>query len=147
MHFPKIMGIASGLALSSTLAFAWSIDGVVKSKNSGRLLSGVKVNTFNFGGYETTSGEDGTFRLSSDDNTAIASMKVANMAIHMEGNMLTIYNVDANTLKVSVIDALGKVLKKNNFSNVQGIVSLDLGKLARGTKFIRINSDYSNSSG
>ena len=145
MHFPKIMGIASGLALSSTLAFAWSIDGVVKSKNSGRLLSGVKVNTFNFGGYETTSGADGTFRLSSDDNTAIASMKVANMAIHMEGNMLTIYNVDANTLKVSVIDALGKVLKKNNFSHVQGIVSLDLGKLARGTKFIRINSDYSNS--
>jgi polyhydroxybutyrate depolymerase len=145
MHFPKIMGIASGLALSSTLAFAWSIDGVVKSKNSGRLLSGVKVNTFNIGGYETTTGEDGTFSLSSDGNTAIASMKVANIAIHMEGNMLTIYNVDANTLKVSVIDALGKVLKKNNFSHVQGIVSLDLGKLARGTKFIRINSDYSNS--
>jgi polyhydroxybutyrate depolymerase len=126
------------------MAFAWSIDGVVKSKNSGRLLSGVKVNTFNIGGFETTTGDDGTFTLSSG-TVAIASVKAANMAIHMEGNMLTIYNVDANDLKVSVIDALGKVLVKNNLGHVQGIVSLDLGKLAKGAKFIRINSDYSNS--
>ena len=48
MHFPKLLGIASGLALSSSMAFAWSIDGVVKSKVSGRLLAGVKINTFNF---------------------------------------------------------------------------------------------------
>jgi len=144
MSFPKLLGIASGIALSSTMAFAWSIDGVVKSKNSGRLLSGVKVNTFNIGGFETTTGDDGTFTLSSG-TVAIASVKAANMAIHMEGNMLTIYNVDANDLKVSVIDALGKVLVKNNLGHVQGIVSLDLGKLAKGAKFIRINSDYSNS--
>ena len=126
------------------MAFAWSIDGVVKSKNSGRLLSGVKVNTFNIGGFETTTGDDGTFTLSSG-TVAIASVKAANMAIHMEGNMLTIYNVDANDLKVSVIDALGKVLVKNNLGHVQGIASLDLGKFAKGAKFIRINSDYSNS--
>lgn len=109
MHFPKLLGIASGLALSSSLAFAWSIDGVVKSKVSGRLLSGVKINTFNFGGYETTSAEDGTFSLSGGTD-ALPTSKVANMAIHMEGGMLTIYNADANNLKVSVIDALGKVL-------------------------------------
>lgn len=140
MHFPKLLGIASGLALSSSLAFAWSIDGVVKSKVSGRLLSGVKINTFNFGGYETTSGADGTFSLSGGTD-ALPGMKVANMAIHMEGNTLTIYNADANNLKVSVIDALGKVLAQNNLGHVQGIVSLDLGKLARGAKFIRINAD------
>lgn len=140
MHFPKLFGIASGLALSSGLAFAWSIDGVVKSKISGRLLSGVKINTFNFGGYETTSGADGTFSLS-DGTDALPGMKIANMAIHMEGSMLTIYNADANNLKVSVIDALGKVLAQNNLGHVQGIVTLDLGKLARGTRFIRINAD------
>lgn len=140
MHFPKLLGIASGLALSSSLAFAWSIDGVVKSKVSGRLLSGVKISTFNFGGYETTSGADGTFSLSGGTD-ALPGMKVANMAIHMEGNMLTIYNADANNLKVSVIDALGKVLAQNNLGHVQGIVSLDLGKFARGAKFIRINAD------
>ncbi len=140
MHFPKLLGIASGLALSSSLAFAWSIDGVVKSKVSGRLLSGVKISTFNIAGYETTSGTDGTFSLNGGTD-ALPGMKVANMAVHMEGNTLTIYNADANNLKVSVIDALGKVLAQNNLGHVQGIVSLDLGKLARGAKFIRINAD------
>lgn len=139
---------ASSIALLGALssqAFAWSIDGVVKSKVSGRLLGGVKISTFNFGGYETTSAEDGTFRLSGDGTTAIASTKASNVALHMEGNMLTIYNADARSLSVSVINSLGKVLKKNNIENVQGIVSLDLGKLARGAKFIRVSADNRNS--
>ena len=140
MHFPKLMGIASGLALSSTMAFAWSIDGVIKSKISGRLLGGVKVSTFNIAGYETTSADDGTFSLSGGTD-ALPTSKVANMAIHMEGGMLTIYNADANNLKVSVIDALGKVLAQSNPGHVQGIVTLNFGKLARGAKFIRVNAD------
>ena len=144
MHFPKLLGIASGLALSSTMAFAWSIDGVVKSKVSGRLLSGVKISTFNFGGYETVSAEDGTFSLSGGSD-AIAAVKAANMSIHMEGSSLTIYNVYANSLKVSVINTLGKVLKETSLEHVQGIVTLDMGKLAQGAKFIRINSDRNNS--
>ena len=134
------------LGLLSSQALAWSIDGVVKSKISGRTLAGVKVNTFNFGGYETTSAEDGTFHLSSDGNTGIiANAHTANIALHMEGNMLTIYNADARSLSVSVINSLGKVLKKNSIENVQGIVSLDLGKLAKGAKFIRVNADNRNS--
>lgn len=144
MHFPKLLGIASGLALSSTMAFAWSIDGVVKSKVSGRLLSGVKISTFNFGGYETVSAEDGTFSLSGGSD-AIAAVKAANMSIHMEGSSLTIYNVYANSLKVSVINTLGKVLKETSLEHVQGIVTLDIGKLAQGAKFIRVNSDRNNS--
>ena len=144
MHFPKLLGIASGLALSSSLAFAWSIDGVVKSKVSGRSLAGVKISTFNFGGYETVSAEDGTFSLSGENN-AIAAVKAANMSIHMDGTTLTLYNVYANNLKVSVISALGKVLKESNLQSVQGIVTLDMGKFARGTKFIRISADSQNS--
>ena len=144
MHFPKLLGIASGLALSSTVAFAWSIDGVVKSKVSGRLLSGVKINTFNFGGFETTSAEDGTFHLSGGSD-AIAAVKNANMSIHMEGSSLTLYNVYANSLKVSVINTLGKVLKETSLEHVQGIVTLDMGKLAQGAKFIRVSSDRNNS--
>lgn len=144
MHFPKLLGIASGLALSSTMAFAWSIDGVVKSKVSGRLLSGVKISTFNFGGFETTSAEDGTFHLSGGSD-AIAAVKTANMSIHMEGSSLTLYNVYANSLKVSVINTLGKVLKETSLEHVQGIVTLDMGKLAQGAKFIRVSSDRNNS--
>ena len=144
MKFPHIMGIASAIAMSSSLAFAWSIDGVVKSKVSGRSLAGVKISTFNFGGYETVSAEDGTFSLSGENN-AIAAVKAANMSIHMEGTTLTLYNVYANNLKVSVISALGKVLKESNLQSVQGIVTLDMGKFARGTKFIRISADSQNS--
>ncbi|WP_405340813.1 prolyl oligopeptidase family serine peptidase [Fibrobacter sp.] len=133
------------LGALSSQAFAWSIDGVVKSKISGRTLSGVTINTFNFGGFETTSAADGTFHLSSDGTTAIASPKASNVALHMEGNTLTIYNADARSLSVSVINSLGKVLKKNSIENVQGIVSLDLGKLAKGAKFIRVSADNRNS--
>lgn len=147
MRNPQIANIASIalLGLLSSQAFAWSIDGVVKSKISGRLLGGVKISTFNFGGYETTSAEDGTFRLSGDGTTALMGVKASNIALHMEGNTLTIYNADARSLSVSVINSLGKVLKKNNIENVQGIVSLDLGKLAQGAKFIRVSADNRNS--
>ena len=49
MRNPQIANIASIalLGLLSSQAFAWSIDGVVKSKISGRLLGGVKISTFN----------------------------------------------------------------------------------------------------
>ena len=72
-------------------------------------------------------------------------VKAANMSIHMDGTTLTLYNVYANNLKVSVISALGKVLKESNLQSVQGIVTLDMGKFARGTKFIRISADSQNS--
>lgn len=141
MKFPKLMGIASGIALSSSMAFAWSISGVVQTQ-MGQPLPGVKITSFNFAGVEATTSDGGTFTISGGEGSdAIPGAKVANMAIHMDGNTLTIYNADANSLKVSVIDALGKVLVQNNLGHVQGIVSLDLGKLARGAKFVRINAD------
>ena len=148
MRSPRLFSITSSAILLSALcssAFAWSINGVVKSKISGRLLGGVKISTFNIGGYETVSAEDGTFSLSGEGTDALADIRASKMAIHMEGNMLTIYNADAQILNVSIIDAMGKVLKQNNVGQVQGIVSLDLGKLARGTKFVRINADRNNS--
>ena len=144
MKSTKMLSIASSAVLFSALfsqAFAWSIDGVVKSKISGRLLPGVKISTFNIAGYETTSAEDGTFSLSGDGTAALASIKNDNMAIHLEGNMLTIYNADARSLRVSVINPLGKVLKENELGQVQGIVTLNLGNLAQGAKFIRLNAD------
>ena len=143
MKFPKLMGIASGIALSSTMALAWSISGVVTT-TQGQPLGGVEINSFNYAGVSAASADDGTFTISNDGQSAIASKKASNLAIHMEGNMLIIYNVDGD-LKVSVINALGKVLKESSIDHLQGIVSLDLGNLAKGAKFIRINSDHSNS--
>ena len=143
MHFPKLMGIASGIALSSSLAFGWSISGVVSS-DQGQPLGGVSINSFNYAGISATTTDDGKFTISNEGQSAIFGAKIANMAFHMDGNTLTIYNADANSLKVSVIDALGKVLKQSNLGHVQGIVSLDLGKLAKGAKFIRVSADSQN---
>ena len=144
MNFPRIMGIASGIALSSTMAFAWSVSGVVQS-NMGQPLPGVEINAFNYAGITATTTDGGTFTIGNDGPIAIAAVKASNMAIHMEGNTLTIYNADARDLKVSVISALGKVLKESSVSHVQGIVSLDMGNLAKGAKFIRVSADSQNS--
>ena len=143
MTFSKIMGIASAIAMSSSLAFAWSISGVVTTQQ-GQPLGGVAINSFNYAGVTASTADDGKFTIS-DDNSSLFGTKTASMSIHMDGNMLTIYNVDARDLKVSIINALGKVLKERNLENIQGIVSLNMGDLAKGAKFIHINSDRSNS--
>lgn len=143
MTFSKIMGIASAIAMSSSLAFAWSISGVVTTQQ-GQPLGGVAINSFNYAGISASTAEDGKFTIS-DDNSSLFGTKAASMSLHMDGNMLTIYNVDARDLKVSIINALGKVLKERSLENVQGIVSLNMGDLAKGAKFIHINSDRNSS--
>lgn len=130
--------------MSSSMAFAWSISGVVKS-GSGRALADVKINSFNYSGIEATTDATGAFSISGEGSDAIFGARMANMSVHMDGNVLNIDNINAGTLKISVIDALGKVLKQNNLVQIYGFVSIDLGKLAKGAKFIRITADRQNS--
>ena len=143
MNLPKLMGIASGIALSSSLAFGWSISGVVSS-DQGQPLGGVNIISFNYAGVSAVSNADGTFAIS-DDPTAIFGTKAANMSLHMDGNTLSIENIRANSLKISVINALGKVIKQRDLVQIYGSVSMDLGKLAKGAKFIRVTADSQSS--
>lgn len=146
MSFPKLLGIASGVALSSTLAFAWSISGIVMS-NQGQPLPGVSVDGFNIAAQHTTSDENGVFSLSGGDGTAIqhgaASLP---MTAQFSKGMLTLENANASTLRVSMINALGKVIFHQTLQNAFGNVSIDMTKYtAQGAKFIRINADGLNS--
>lgn len=145
MQFPKLLGIASGIALSSSLAFGWSISGVVKN-TTGEPLQGVTVDGFNIASIHTVSGEGGVFSLSSDGTSALNGAASLQMSAQFFQGTLTLSNVNAGILKVSMIDAMGKILCQRTFQNAYGNITMDMSKYtAQGAKFIRINTDGRNS--
>ena len=133
-----------GLSLSVP-SFGWSISGHVKS-NTGIPLSGVQIGTYDNSGLTGTTDESGAFSF--DENSmALFDQEHAAVSVSFNKDILSIENVNANLLKVSMIDALGKVLYQRTFRQVFGFVSFDLSKYsARGAKFVRINVDGVNSS-
>ena len=140
MTMSKFMAFTGTVALMSSLSFAWDISGVVKAK-SGTPLSGVKVTSFNYAGFESVSAEDGSFRITNDPNS-LHEVAAAKASIGFNHNVITISNVKAQTITVSVMDALGKVAFSKTEHNVNGEISIDLNKTtAKGAKFLRINAD------
>ena len=136
----KSMAFAGTVAALSSLSFAWSVSGVVQTDN-GQPLAGVLVNSFNYGGFETTSGADGAFSIS-NDRVSLQGIKSVQAHVGFNHNVITISGIKAQTLTVSVMDALGKVAFSKTLHNVFGIVSFDLNKTnARGAKYLRINAD------
>ena len=145
MNFPKLMGIASVIAMSSTMAFAWSISGKVQSAGSGRALAGVAINSFNYASVSGITAEDGTFSLSSEGNDAIVGLNGARMSASIRGGILSLDNVSARLLKISAINALGKVTYQRAFYEINGSVSIDLAKAAgHSASFVRISADGAN---
>ena len=137
----KSMAFAGTVAALSSLSFAWSIDGTITSEGSGRALSGVKITSFNYAGIESTSGADGTFTIS-NENVGLHSAMVAKAFIGFSNNIITISGVKAQTITVSVMDALGKVCASKTEHNIDGFMQVDLNKtMAKGAKFLRINAD------
>jgi polyhydroxybutyrate depolymerase len=136
-----IASSAALLGLLSSQALAWSISGTVM--NSDGALAGVKVNTFNIGGYETTSNEAGQFSLSSDNPSGLFGVQSAtSMTASLSNGIFSLSNVNAHQLKISVIDALGKVTYQRSFYEMFGTVSIDLSKVAgHGAKFVRVAKD------
>ena len=140
----KSMAFAGSIAAMSTLSFAWSISGNVVSAGSGRALSGVKITSFNYAGVESTSAEDGSFTISNDGAEALRNVKIAKASVQFNHNVISISGVKAQTITVSVMDALGKVAFSKTEHNVMGSMIVDLNKSsAKGAKFLRINADGS----
>ena len=137
----KSMAFAGTVAALSSLSFAWSINGTITSEGSGRALSGVKITSFNYAGVESTSGADGTFTIS-NENAGLHSAMVAKAFIGFSNNIITISGVKAQTITMSVMDALGKVCASKTEHNIDGFMQVDLNKtMAKGAKFLRINAD------
>ena len=131
--------------MSSTMAFAWSISGKVQSAGSGRALAGVAISSFNYPGVATTSAEDGSFSLSNEGNEGIVGINGMRMSASINGGIFSLENVSAHQLKISVINALGKVTYQRAFYEINGFVSIDLAKATgNSASFVRISADGAN---
>ena len=143
MTMSKFMAFTGSVALLSSLSFGWSISGTVTSEGSGRALAGVKVSSFNYAGFETTSAEDGSFTISNGTD-ALHGTAIPKAAISFNHNVISISGIKAQTVTVSVMDALGKVAFSQTQHNVMGSMMIDLNKsTAKGAKFLRVNADGS----
>lgn len=131
--------------MSSTMAFAWSISGKVQSAGSGRALAGVAIVAFNYQGAATTSAEDGTFSLSSEGSDGIVGINGTRMSAGLRDGIFSLENVSAHLLKISAINALGKVTYQRAFYEINGSVSIDLAKATgHSASFVRISADGAN---
>ena len=140
----KFMALTGTVALFSTLTFAWSISGVVQS-DKGEPLSDVKISSFNYAGVETTSLEGGKFSLAYEQ-TANNGIQAIQASVVFKNNVISISNVKAQTITVSVMDALGKVAFSKTQHYVNETLNFDLNKTtARGAKYLRINVDGNRS--
>ena len=140
----KFMALTGTVALFSTLTFAWSISGVVQS-DKGEPLSDVKISSFNYAGAETTSLEDGKFSLAYEQS-ANNGIQAIQASVVFKNNVISISNVKAQTITVSVMDALGKVAFSKTQHYVNETLNFDLNKTtARGAKYLRINVDGNRS--
>ena len=149
MWSPRLYSLAGSAVLLGALcsqAFAWSISGVVQDKATGAPLAGVTINSFNYGGINASTDATGAFSID-ENSAALTATKKYSANVRFDGSMLSIENVHANVLKVSMIDALGKVVYQRTLHQVNGYVTLDLSKYtARGVKFARLNTDGANTS-
>ena len=138
-----VKAIASGVALLSTMTFAWSISGTVVTE-AGEGIPQVVITSFNNPGVETQSDAAGNFSLSDNqDGQAIKQKLSSQISIHYSNNFLTMEGLNAQATKISLIDALGKVTYSKEFRGM-GSLALDLSKFAgQRAMFLRISSDGS----
>ena len=145
MHLSKLIGVSSVIALSSSMAFAWSISGTVQSAGSGRALAGVTINSFNYAGIAATSAEDGSFSINSDEMGGLFGIAGAKMSANIRGGIFSLDGVNAHQLKISAINALGKVTFQRSFYEISGSVSIDLSKaVGQSASFLRVTADGSS---
>ena len=136
----KFMAFTGTLAALNALSFAWSISGIVQT-DAGQPLAGVTVSSFNYAGFETTSNETGAFTLSNGSD-GLFGVEATRASVTFKNNVINVSNIKAQTLTVSVMDALGKVAYSKTLHNVSGFAIFDLNQsTAVGAKFLRINAD------
>ena len=104
----KFITFAGTIAALSSLSFAWSITGGVFT-NMGQPIPGVQITSSNYPDVNATTTDGGSFSITGGTTDALRQTYIAKEAIHFDNNVISITNVKANTITVSVMDALGKV--------------------------------------
>lgn len=133
----KVLAFASGVAMLSSLSFAWSISGTVVSE-TGEGIPEVNISAFNYAGISAKTDAAGKFAIASE-TTALHAGTIQQMSVHYIGGVLSLEGVNAQSLKIALIDALGKVMYKRDFRDVYGVLALDMSNVAsQRASFIRI---------
>lgn len=117
---------ALGLAFGSlaSIAFAWSISGSVANED-GAPLGGVTIASFNYSGISGITDDAGNFSLSNEGPSGILpSMDSHHLDVQYKGNLLSISNISGTVVKVSLMNALGKVAYQNEFSGTNAVINL-----------------------
>lgn len=140
---------ALGLFFSSlaSMAFAWSISGTV-SNEAGAPLEGVSISSFNYADVSGTTDAQGNFALS-NEGTGIADfgLNAAKFDVQYQGSILNINNRTGEAFKVSLMDALGKVMFQQDFDAQNPSMQLDLRKTSHQKMMIlRVSAAGSSSS-
>ncbi|MBQ3716477.1 MAG: feruloyl esterase [Fibrobacter sp.] len=143
-----VKAIASGVALLSTMTFAWSISGTVVTE-AGVGIPQVNISCFNFPGLAAQTDATGGFAIiHNDDGTfnAIKAFSGKQESVNYSGNILSMEGLNAHTLTISLIDVLGKVTYNKEYRNIQGSLSIDMSKYTRQkASFLRITTDGKSS--
>lgn len=144
-HRSIALGVAL-LGLSFTApSFGWSISGTVKS-TTGQPLAGVEIGASNVSIAPAYTADDGSFSIvdgvaAVGDVTSLGGIRNVSVSATVMDNVLYLENVNARSLKVSMMDALGKVVFQQSFQQVHGNFSLKLKAKSHGPSFLRLNMD------
>ena len=140
MTMSKFMVFAGAIAALSSLSFAWTIDGIVVS-DVGQPIAGVKITSPNYPSVNVATNDGGSFSIT-DETDAIHNKRTTRANIQFYNNVISISGMNANTITVSVMDALGKVAYSKTMHNMRRSASFDLNKSSiKGAKYLRINAD------
>ena len=140
MTMSKFMVFAGAIAALSSLSFAWTINGIVVS-DVGQPIAGVKITSPNYPSVNAATNDGGSFSIT-DGTDAIHNKRTTRANIQFYNNVISISGMNANTITVSVMDALGKVAYSKTMHNMRRSASFDLNKSSiKGAKYLRINAD------
>ena len=138
MTMPKFMVFAGAIAALSSLSFAWTINGFVVT-NEGLPIGGVKITSPNYPSVDAVTSATGSFSIT-DGTDVIHNKRTTRASIQFFNNIISISGMNANTITVSVMDALGKVAYSKTMHNMRRSASFDLNKSSiKGAKYLRIN--------
>ena len=144
----KVLAFAGGVAMLSTLSFAWSISGTVVTE-AGEAIPQVNISCFNFPGLAAQTDAAGAFSIIHNDDGTFSAIKAISgkqMSVNYSGNILSMEGLNAQTLTVSLIDVLGKVTYNKEYRNIQGNLSIDMSKYMRQkASFLRVMTDGKSS--
>lgn len=145
MRIPHFLGVAGGIAVISSAAFGWTISGQVISE-SGKGIANADINAFNYAGVSTQSDDLGMFTLSNEGQDGLGNFGIApksGISVQKEGSFLNISNQSGQEIKVSLMDALGKLTFQDNFSSSN--ILLDMQKLgSQKMMILRVSSQGSS---